>query len=242
MATGRAVPAAFGREKGEFQYLSLQANTKRGGSEVYLSDQFFINKGHAFVAKTGELHSKIEAGPIVITEKGLIAVSAEKITGYEWTDQKRADRKGQEIAVRALVEKSSIPCGISGSPISAIGAGDHVVIGSENQVSLFSKTTSWQSEVEGKVYGLAAADGRLYVSTDKGMIYCFGSEKTSAPKILTQSPTNKTPTSDPALAALAKKILDQSKNHERIRIGIRLRRWPTAHRTCETIRPVLLRH
>ena len=32
----------------------------------------------------------------------------------------------------------------------------------------------WRQEVDGRVRGLAAAANRLYVSTDAGLIYCFG--------------------------------------------------------------------
>ena len=32
---------------------------------------------------------------------------------------------------------------------------------------------AWEKKVRGNVYGLAAASGRLYVSTDDGSIYCY---------------------------------------------------------------------
>lgn len=58
-----------------------------------------------------------------------------------------------------------------------IKAGDVVFAGGDNKVGAFSsdgKEELWNAEVTGRVYGLSAANGKLFVSTDKGMIYCFG--------------------------------------------------------------------
>lgn len=38
----------------------------------------------------------------------------------------------------------------------------------------------WTHPVEGKAAGLAAADGYLFVSTDRGLVYCFGDAKNAA--------------------------------------------------------------
>ncbi len=59
-----------------------------------------------------------------------------------------------------------------------------VVAGGQDEVCAFDRDSGrsvWKAAVEGKARGLAVADGRLYVSTDKGGIYCF------APKQKTES-------------------------------------------------------
>ncbi len=74
-----------------------------------------------------------------------------------------------------------------------IVTGNLVFVGGQDQVSVFDREngqTVWSAKVDGKARGLAVANGRLYVSTDKGKIYCFGSgpprrtenPKTSPPK------------------------------------------------------------
>jgi len=66
---------------------------------------------------------------------------------------------------------------LSDSASVLIVAGDHVVVAGQSKVLLLdvrSRTVVWDADVDGTVYGLAVADGRLYVSTDRGMIYCFG--------------------------------------------------------------------
>ncbi len=69
---------------------------------------------------------------------------------------------------------------LSDAPSALIIAGDKVVAGGRSKVLLIdvsSHETVWDAEVDGTVYGLAVAGGRLYVSTDRGTIYCFGDHK-----------------------------------------------------------------
>ena len=61
---------------------------------------------------------------------------------------------------------------------SLILAGDVLVAGGNNQVAAFSAADGkkvWQAAIVGKAYGLAAANGHLLVSTDRGRIHCFRS-------------------------------------------------------------------
>src|SRR5207302_1042829 len=60
---------------------------------------------------------------------------------------------------------------------AVIVAGQHVVAGADKRVTVVdrdAKKIVWAADVDGMAYGLAAANGRLYVSTDKGSLYCFG--------------------------------------------------------------------
>lgn len=66
-----------------------------------------------------------------------------------------------------------IPCEY---PQALIKAGDTLIAGGTNAVTAVSTKTGeqvWTADVEGIAHGLAAAHGRLFVSTDKGYIYCF---------------------------------------------------------------------
>lgn len=180
MATGRAVPASFDRKSGAFQYLSLQKNTHRGGSEVMLSAEFFVNNGNAFVQKTGALLSRVVAAPNVEMNGVLGGISEKTFVGQRWVNKDKIDRKGKTENVRGLETAFEIP--FEKNAISAIGAGDKIAIGGENEVSVFQtdgKSAGWTATVEGNVYGLAAANGQLFVSTDEGSLYCFGTGKPS---------------------------------------------------------------
>ncbi|MHC4569172.1 MAG: outer membrane protein assembly factor BamB family protein, partial [Planctomycetota bacterium] len=61
-----------------------------------------------------------------------------------------------------------------------IVCGNMVIAGGDDKVSVFSRNSGemiYGGKVEGLARGLAVANGRLYVSTDKGRIYCFASVK-----------------------------------------------------------------
>jgi len=62
------------------------------------------------------------------------------------------------------------------TPCSMILAGDVVLVGGDGVVAAFDAANGeklWAGAVDGKAYGLAVANGRLFVSTDKGAIHCF---------------------------------------------------------------------
>jgi outer membrane protein assembly factor BamB len=69
-------------------------------------------------------------------------------------------------------------------PLSLILAGNSLVAGGEGKVVAYDAGTGaieWQRFVPGKVYGLAVAQGRLFVSTDEGTIHCFADPAADAP-------------------------------------------------------------
>jgi outer membrane protein assembly factor BamB len=49
-----------------------------------------------------------------------------------------------------------------------------------------TQKTTWETQVDGTPYGLAAANGRLYVSTDRGTIYCFSAKSAQTPVEIAQ--------------------------------------------------------
>ena len=66
---------------------------------------------------------------------------------------------------------------LSDAASALIVAGDQVIAAGQSKVLLLDVRTRnvvWDANVDGTVYGLAVADSRLYVSTDRGIIYCFG--------------------------------------------------------------------
>ena len=66
---------------------------------------------------------------------------------------------------------------LSDAPSALIVAGDQVIAAGQSKIVLIdvhSHSVVWDADVDGTVYGLAVAGGRLYASTDRGMIYCFG--------------------------------------------------------------------
>jgi outer membrane protein assembly factor BamB len=65
---------------------------------------------------------------------------------------------------------------VAGDTAVAVAA-DHIACGSRGKITVVdvpARSVAWSTEVDGTVYGLAIADGRLFASTDQGGIYCFG--------------------------------------------------------------------
>jgi len=61
-------------------------------------------------------------------------------------------------------------------PLSLVLAGETLVAGGANEIAGFRVSDGdrrWTFPVEGAAYGVAAADGALFVSTDSGTIHCF---------------------------------------------------------------------
>lgn len=68
----------------------------------------------------------------------------------------------------------NIPCA---HPYALIRAGSHLFAGGENTVVAYDAATGkevWRADVNGKAYGLTVANQKLIVSTDQGLIHCFG--------------------------------------------------------------------
>lgn len=74
-----------------------------------------------------------------------------------------------------------------------------VVAGGQGQVNAFIRNDGqavWEAQVDGKARGLAVANGRAYVSTDTGKIYCFAAKRAAKPKTSEPGPRIR-PTANP---------------------------------------------
>ena len=61
-------------------------------------------------------------------------------------------------------------------PSALISAGSHLIAGGDGIVSIIDAASGkqlWSAPANGRVYGLAAANGRLFASTDRGHIHAF---------------------------------------------------------------------
>ncbi len=70
-------------------------------------------------------------------------------------------------------------------------SGDTLFAGAQGKVvALDSRTGAkvWEAPVDGVACDLAVANGRLFVSTDKGVIHCFGAERKGAPRRVEAKP------------------------------------------------------
>jgi outer membrane protein assembly factor BamB len=191
---GRAVPAAFRREDGKLQYFHLQGYGTHGGTEICISGPAFFNGGVAFATTTGGQLENLGAGAVAATSGGIVRVGAAALEVYTWVDQGRVDRKGLPFTSRELKKTTSIPFPLpeesapSPDPETApsrslIVAARSALVGSRGQVEAYhldSNERLWSRPVDGWAHELAVANGRLFVSTDRGQITCFGSPVSGA--------------------------------------------------------------
>lgn len=95
-----------------------------------------------------------------------------------------------------------------------ITAGDEAICGSHDLVRIVNLREGrlrWSHPVEGDAVGLAVAAGRLFVATTTGMLYCFGeAAPSSAPPDASGGGNAAAAPSDPAMAELARDILQKS--------------------------------
>jgi len=96
--------------------------------------------------------------------------------GEEREREKIRERVGELMSAMPDCMQWSTPCI---HPFALVLAGDVLFAGGEGEVAAFGTADGrmlWNAETRGRAYGLAAANGCLFVSTDQGAIHCFTEE------------------------------------------------------------------
>lgn len=75
-------------------------------------------------------------------------------------------------------------------------------------IDALSQKSAWSAPVHGIPHGLAVAGGRLFVSTDRGSIYCFAGNAKSPAAVVSHAP--RPAEISPAVSAAAAEILRRS--------------------------------
>jgi len=220
--TGRAVPAFFDRNDGRLRHYHLQKNQQRGGSRALVADRFLINAGCLFDLESGELSSQIGHGSVVAVGGGLVQATGRSLKAYRWQDAQVIDRKGQPQTVRRLEENRLIT--MEEEILDFIVAGRDAVCGEGGRVSAVDyagqRTVWWSHQVEGKALGLAAANGRLVVSTDHGLVYCFDGDPAVGGEAADSRPQQVVPESNAAkVTAAAATAAEQILNGSNVAAG-----------------------
>ena len=106
--TGRAVPAAFKRADGKFEYYLLQQNGSIGGARALVADRFVINAGCFLARDTGNLAARAGRGVFSVLPDGILRSAGETLFAYRWADMEKPDRKGDLVRYRGLDEYRQI--------------------------------------------------------------------------------------------------------------------------------------
>jgi outer membrane protein assembly factor BamB len=209
--TGRAVPAAFQRKEGKLDYFHLQRYGQLGGGELVVAGAAFLNSGWLFESQTGEAVQRLGQGVFAATPGGVIQSTATTLASHRFAEMASKDRRGNPRVYRGLTPEfvvNDVPGGAS-----LIVAGKTAVVGGSGAVTLVDlaeKRRTQSLKIDGTAYGLAAADGALYVSTDRGTIYCFAAPGDTASQITREAGPTSPYGDDSPFAEAAAEIVKRS--------------------------------
>ncbi len=178
--TGRAVPAAFNRATGKFDYYRLQENTRRGHTAAMLEANLLYNGGYAYQTTDGSLLADRVSGVVARFADGIIHGTSNQLRALKPIMKDGTDRKGNPTKIPAhesMWQISDVPTGTS-----LIVAGQAAVTSAGNRIATVDLKTQklhWSTETDGVAYGLASANGRLFVSTDTGSVHCYSAASES---------------------------------------------------------------
>ncbi len=171
VAGGRSVPAAYDRKTGKFLYYHLNKYGKMGVCNVMASDDYFFNDGSIYKLSDGIGISKAPAS--VIADDVIIGMKNNAVAVYQLEPgAKKAKYLGATEAIPGL-DRIYIT---AGSRVYGSGKDGTILaidIPDNNNIS----EISWQTKVDGEVWNMLAADGRLFVITLEGNLYCYAENK-----------------------------------------------------------------
>ena len=188
--TGRAVPAAFDRHTGALNYFHLQKFGHAGGASVTAMPTHHVIPGYVFDTAIGSHAVRLPLNPeaMAVTPSSVVCAVADAILVLDpdavWSQETVTDAEGKTTARTVLgPPRRTIPCPVQGVAALVVAA-DKAVVGGSDEVCVLATTAEQpvvRVPVEGAALGLAVAGGCLYVSTDRGVIHCFGTRTAEGP-------------------------------------------------------------
>ena len=229
----RQAPAVYDKRTGEFlhrfsiYYGGGTFAALRGGL-LYTGweSAFCFRIDRAFPAHEGSSGSvagfpggQLVAAPGMVYSCGLpkSAGTAKSVLAFQWTDPD--ENRPHPLPLSQKERGDSSPARQTGPTLlwskdfdgaeSIVLAGDALFVGGPGVVTAMQAAdgrTLWTAKVDGSALSLTVADGRLYVSTDTGKIYCFAQGGAAALGEIAQ-PVDKGVTAAPRFQQAADAIL-----------------------------------
>jgi len=231
--TGRAGPAALKRKDGALVWFSQGAHSFHGGSDLVLAGDTYYVGGQAGFAARGRLRGAVREDRVVQStipayglntlvplDSGPVHYDKGEVRAMRWEFGKKLNRKGKEVdAWLALVDWAVAPpyggaaMAAAANVLVSAGPGKEEGTAGVCLIDLNNKKVVWEAALDGVPYGLAIADGRLYVSTDSGDVVCFGAGAAPAGAALqarADAAGSDSPAATAEAAEAAKRILARS--------------------------------
>lgn len=181
---GRSVPATYDLATGAFRY--YHGNTKEGDFAVAARGEWFINAGSIYRLTDGEPLCTCNATVLAEGEMyGLGAQGQIIARALRTPDEKivtKTDKRGEKYNVTeySFPELWRLDTRLPLTRVQ-LRAGSRLYASGEDGLIAAVRIPSygeqarvcWQSRVEGDVWSMIAANGRLFVVTKQGRLYCF---------------------------------------------------------------------
>ncbi len=170
---GRTPPAVFDRRSGELLFFRHDSGTVgkgAGGYRVYARDGRFLNPA----VRRNRLYNAEDGAPLfmldadVLAEGGYFGVENERV--FVWSSDKAGDERRESEPVEdlerlhLLADRTLYGSGYGGKLFA-------LELGTEPDPLV---APVWEARVDGPVFRMIAARGRLLVSTETGRLHCFG--------------------------------------------------------------------
>lgn len=163
--SGKTSPAMYRREDGGCEGTLRKAH--RGGSWVLVAaDESALYSGPTLDNATHQFDPVQRT--VVASAPGANCLVVDQAGVYYGTDS--------EIVALARADRNQLWNSKLVCPFSLVKAGRHLFAGGDGEVQALDAASGdsiWNVSVDGKAFGLAVANGALYVSTDRGSIHCF---------------------------------------------------------------------
>jgi len=173
---GRVSPAAFDRPSGRLLYETFFGKTV-GGTYALLAGERVYTGTEEILAYNPQAprdrFAKFPGRKMVVAGKAAYLATDTELTAI--------DRKQPAAAPRWKTASTCCESLILAGSVLYAGGPDQVIA-----VDAAAGKLLWSAKVEGAAKGLAVADGRLLVSTDKGIIYCFAPADSPKHDVITE--------------------------------------------------------
>ncbi|MHC4749610.1 MAG: outer membrane protein assembly factor BamB family protein [Planctomycetota bacterium] len=173
---GRSIPAAYDRKTGRFLYFHLAKYGKAGACEVMASGDYFFNRGAIHRLSDGIAISGAPA--LLIADEVIIGKKSDTIMAYKLEP---GAREANVLWQKRVPDELGTIHLKAGSRLYGSGNGngkEGVILAIDVPQDNKQPKISWKAKVDGEVWNMLAADGKLFVITLEGRIYCFAGKRT----------------------------------------------------------------
>jgi outer membrane protein assembly factor BamB len=185
VAGGRTVPAVLDRCDGSLIHYKVSSRTMSakggGGYDVIAGSNFFINRDLMYRLDNGDYISPAKA--LIVTPNAIIGHDADGIRAYRsgWEESETKDRRGRVTKKAVLKTSWTTPIDfkiervfiLSGKRLYATDGQGALIAVDLPSLDRGAKV-SWTYSIPDQPLNMIAGDGKLFVSTDHGRVYCFG--------------------------------------------------------------------